>query len=69
MPCRAPRMLHVVDQVWNWMFDQTSYASRMGALAGLTAGDRHLTWYATRSVQIFNIFDQVMPGGLSGFKV
>jgi hypothetical protein len=31
----------------------------MASLEGRTEGDRHLTWMAKRSVQIFDIFDQV----------
>ncbi|KXZ45444.1 hypothetical protein GPECTOR_54g185 [Gonium pectorale] len=56
--------LEYSNEVWNWMFDQTSYAFRMGALQlGSAAGDRHLTYAAHRSVQIFDIFDQVYAAG------
>lgn len=44
------------NEIWNWIFTQTQYASRMAALGGVQGGDRHLRWKARRSVQIFDIF-------------
>ncbi|KAG2486986.1 hypothetical protein HYH03_014358 [Edaphochlamys debaryana] len=56
---RGKLYLEYSNEVWNWIFTQTNYASRMAALEGATAGDRHLAWMARRSVRIFGIFDRV----------
>ena len=53
------------NEVWNSQFDQTTYARGPGALsigedAGVLGG---LRWYSNRSVEIFDIFEDVFTDG------
>ncbi len=53
------------NEVWNSQFDQTTYARGPGALsigesAGVLGG---LRWYSRRSVEIFDIFEDVFTDG------
>lgn len=49
------------NEVWNWApgYVQTRYASAMALAEGDTSGNRHLTWYGRKAVQVFSIFDRV----------
>ncbi|MFL5330534.1 MAG: hypothetical protein ACJ8C4_16655 [Gemmataceae bacterium] len=50
--------LEYSNEVWNWSFAQTTYASDRGKKLHLGAPD-HLRFYAKRSIEAFDIFGEV----------
>jgi hypothetical protein len=50
--------IELSNEVWNWQFWQTRHAYQQGQAMGLSADENHF-WYAKRSVEVFQIFEQV----------